>query len=143
MTARTLSNACYKFAETAAPLLHITDESHHQLALELIEELLLKASDNEADPLNAIIGMISHSIESYENQQDEFVAFEKAAMNDDDGGVAALRHLMDQYDLGVSDLPEIGSKSMVSMVLANKRALNKEHIKALSKRFNVSPALFF
>ncbi|MDN5451459.1 MAG: helix-turn-helix domain-containing protein, partial [Enterobacterales bacterium] len=43
-----------------------------------------------------------------------------------------------------SDLAsEIGSKSLVSMILSGKRSLTIEHIKALSKRFNVRPDLFF
>ena len=54
-----------------------------------------------------------------------------------------LRLLMDQYDLGVADLPEIGSKSMVSRVLSGERSLNKKHIKALSERFGIDPGLFF
>jgi len=36
-----------------------------------------------------------------------------------------------------------GSKSMVSRVLSGERSLNKNHIMALSKRFNIDPGLFF
>ncbi len=50
---------------------------------------------------------------------------------------------MNQYNLGVSDVPEIGSKSMVSRVLSGKRDLNKNHIKALSDRFDINPDIFF
>lgn len=57
--------------------------------------------------------------------------------------LAVLRLLMDQYSLGTNDLPEIGSKSMVSRVLSGERALSKNHIKALSERFNIDPDLFF
>ena len=53
-----------------------------------------------------------------------------------------LRLLMDQYDLGVADLPEIGSKSMVSRVLSGERSLNKKHITALSERFGINPGFF-
>lgn len=52
-----------------------------------------------------------------------------------------LRLLMTQHQLGTADLPEIGSKSMVSRVLSGQRALNKKHIAALSKRFQVDPGL--
>jgi HTH-type transcriptional regulator/antitoxin HigA len=57
--------------------------------------------------------------------------------------LAMLRLLMDQHDLGTADLPEIGSKSMVSRVLSGERNLNKHHIQALSKRFGIDPGLFF
>jgi hypothetical protein len=36
-----------------------------------------------------------------------------------------------------------GSESIVSEVLSGKRELNKNHIERLSKKFKVSPALFF
>lgn len=54
-----------------------------------------------------------------------------------------LRMLMAQHHLGMADLPEIGSKSMVSRVLSGERKLNKQHIKALSELFQVDPGLFF
>ena len=42
-----------------------------------------------------------------------------------------------------SGVPIFGCESIVSEVLHKKRDLNKTHIKKLSKRFNVSPAVFF
>ncbi len=54
-----------------------------------------------------------------------------------------LRLLMDQRGLGTADLPEIGSKSMVSRVLSGERDLSKKHIQGLSKRFGINPGLFF
>lgn len=58
--------------------------------------------------------------------------------------VSALRLLMEQLGLGVNDLPEIGSKSYVSKILNERdRQLTRQHIEALSRRFQVSPALFF
>ena len=55
-----------------------------------------------------------------------------------------LRTLMDANDLRQKDLaPIFGSESIVSEVLHKKRELNKSHIEKLSKRFNVSPAVFF
>jgi len=52
--------------------------------------------------------------------------------------------LMDQHELGVADLPEIGSKSLVSKILNERdRQLTRQHIDALSRRINISPALFF
>jgi HTH-type transcriptional regulator/antitoxin HigA len=55
-----------------------------------------------------------------------------------------LRTLMDAHDLRQKDLaPIFGSESIVSEVLHKKRDLNKTHIEKLSKRFHVSPAVFF
>ncbi|HKO05324.1 MAG TPA: hypothetical protein VJW51_11275 [Candidatus Acidoferrales bacterium] len=58
--------------------------------------------------------------------------------------VEVLRALMDANDLRQKDLvPIFGSESIVSEVLHRKRDLNKTHIEKLSKRFHVSPAVFF
>ena len=62
---------------------------------------------------------------------------------DQPADLAVLRLLMDQHGLGTADLPEIGSKSMVSRVLSGERSLSKKHIQALSKRFGINPGLFF
>ena len=51
--------------------------------------------------------------------------------------LATLRRLMAQHRLRTADLPEIGSKSMVSRVLSGERGLNKNHIRGLSRRFGI------
>ncbi|GAB4353407.1 MAG: type II toxin-antitoxin system antitoxin HigA [Gammaproteobacteria bacterium] len=142
MTAVAFKDVCHSFAQAAAPYLHITDEKHYQEALELVESLLEEAEDSLDDPLNAVIEMLSRAIEAYENADEELVAFEKRAM-DQPADLAMLRLLMDQHGLGTADLPEIGSKSMVSRVLSGKRSLSKKHIQALAERFGISPGLFF
>src|SRR5260370_28388489 len=51
---------------------------------------------------------------------------------------------MDANNLRQKDLvPIFGSESIVSEVLHRKRDLNRAHIEKLSKRFHVSPAVFF
>jgi HTH-type transcriptional regulator/antitoxin HigA len=51
---------------------------------------------------------------------------------------------MTANDLRQKDLaPLFGSESIVSEVLSGKRGLNKRHIEKLSRRFKVSPELFF
>jgi HTH-type transcriptional regulator/antitoxin HigA len=62
---------------------------------------------------------------------------------DQPADLAMLRLLMDQHGLGIADLPEIGSKSMVSRVMSGKRDLSKKHIQALAARFGINPGLFF
>jgi HTH-type transcriptional regulator/antitoxin HigA len=108
----------------------------------LIENLLEEGEDSPDDPLNAVIEMLSRAIEAYENKDDVMAAFEKRVM-DQPADLAVLRLLMDQHALGTADLPEIGSKSMVSRVLSGERNLSKKHIQALSERFGIYPGLFF
>jgi len=142
MTAVAFKDACHSFARAAAPYFHITDEKHYEEALELVESLLEEAKDSPDDPLNAVIDMLGHAIEIYENEDEALALFEKQAM-DQPSDLAMLRLLMDQHGLGTADLPEIGSKSMVSRVLSGKRSLNKKHIQALAERFGINPGLFF
>ena len=108
----------------------------------MVESLLEEAKDSPDDPLNAVIEMLSRAIETYENKDKELAAFEKHAMGQPTD-LAMLKLLMDQHGLGTADLPEIGSKSMVSRVLSGKRSLNKKHIQALAERFGINPGLFF
>ena len=58
--------------------------------------------------------------------------------------VTVLRFLMERHGLSQKDLiPEFGAESTVSLVLAGKRQMNRDHIAKLSARFHVSPAVFF
>jgi HTH-type transcriptional regulator/antitoxin HigA len=55
-----------------------------------------------------------------------------------------IAFLMEQHGLKQKDLTDVfGTASIVSEVLNGKRELNKEQIRRLSARFNVSPELFF
>jgi len=51
---------------------------------------------------------------------------------------------MEAHDLRQKDLVDIfNTESVASEVLSGKRELTREHIKRLSARFHVSPAVFF
>ena len=50
---------------------------------------------------------------------------------------------MAEHEMNQRDLTEIGSQGVVSEILNGKRELNVRQIKALSKRFHVSPIVFF
>jgi HTH-type transcriptional regulator/antitoxin HigA len=58
--------------------------------------------------------------------------------------VEVLRTLMEANELRQKDLaPILGTESIVSEILRGKRELNKGQIEKLSKRFRISPAVFF
>ncbi|MGH9453770.1 MAG: helix-turn-helix domain-containing protein [Terriglobia bacterium] len=58
--------------------------------------------------------------------------------------VDVLRFLLDHNGLAQRDIAtELGSESTVSLVLSGKRPLNRDHIERLSRRFQVSPSVFF
>ena len=117
---------------------HIANEDEYHRALELMEELI-----EEYDSYKWLIEVLSASIERWENESDEFADFNSRIENLD-LEVATLRTIMNQYQLKADDLKDvIGGKSLVSMILNGTRKLTKEHIQALSSRFNISPAVFF
>lgn len=58
--------------------------------------------------------------------------------------VDVLRFLLECNGLSQRDISsELGSEATVSLVLSGKRQLTREHIARLSRRFRVSPAVFF
>jgi HTH-type transcriptional regulator/antitoxin HigA len=58
--------------------------------------------------------------------------------------IEVIEELMAANDLKSKDLIGIfATESVVSEVLAGKRRLTVDHIRRLSERFNVSPAVFF
>ncbi|EPF12823.1 MULTISPECIES: type II toxin-antitoxin system HigA family antitoxin [Cedecea] len=122
----------------AVPLLaESASEKDYLAALELVEYLLLN------DPVNPLLELVSTKITAYENSQPEVQAF-REEMLAIPAGVAMLKTLMEHHQLKQSDFQqEIGSKSMVSRILKGERQLTTEHIRRLSRRFGISPALFF
>lgn len=59
-------------------------------------------------------------------------------------GVEVLKELMDANGLRQKDLADdLGGESIVSLILKEKRQLNRQQMEKLSRRFHVSPAVFF
>lgn len=118
---------------------HINNQDDYERALELMDELIDDYETNKQ-----LIQLLATSLERWEDGAVEFADFNKALAGVEPG-IAVLKTLMIQHRLGVADLPELGSKSNVSKLLntAEGKKLTRQHIEALSKRFSVSPALFF
>lgn len=111
----------------------ITSERQHEEYLSVLDKLAskLRPTAEEEKYAQVLLGLI----EAYE-QEHHPVA--------DASPVEVLRTLMSANGLRQKDLvPIFGSESIVSEVLNHKRELNKAHISKLSKRFHVSPAVFF
>ena len=111
----------------------ITSERQHEEYLSVLDRLARK--DNPTGEEEKYAEVLMTLIEAYE---EEHHSVPEASP------VEVLRTLMDANDLRQKDLaPIFGSESIVSEVLHKKRGLNKTHIEKLSKRFRVSPAVFF
>jgi HTH-type transcriptional regulator/antitoxin HigA len=122
-----------KYALEVSSPAPITSERQHEEYLSVLDKLASKANPTSEEEKYAEVLMTL--IEAYEEEHHSVP---------DASPIAVLRALMDANDLRQKDLVTIfGSESIVSEVLHKKRALNKAHIEKLSKRFHVSPALFF
>lgn len=96
--------------EKAGFICRITDDLEYESAIALMEEFI-----DDYDYNLPLIEILSNSIERWEDQSKSFSAFNKCIQKMD-SGVNVLKLLMQQHDLGVAHLPEIGSKSLVSKI---------------------------
>lgn len=111
----------------------ITSERQHEEYASVLDKLASK--ENPSNQEEKYAEVLLTLVEAYE---------EKHHAIPDASPVEVLRALMDANDLRQKDLASIfGSESIVSEVLHKKRDLNKAHIEKLSKRFRISPAVFF
>ena len=101
----------------------------------LMDSILKEVGDDEDHELADLLDIVSTLVAQYENaNQLELSPVEPREV---------LRFLMEQHGLRQSHLAkELGTQSVVSEVLAGQRELNTRQIRALSRRFKVSPAVF-
>jgi len=119
--------------QTVQPYLTIRNEREYDSAVKRLNDLLDEIGDDERHPLYSLLDTLGTLIHVYEEQHHSMPDCE---------GVEALQYLMDEHELAQTDMPEIGSQGVVSEILSGKRQLNTRQIRALAKRFRVSPAVF-
>lgn len=118
--------------QKGAPRLIRNDEELTKYTSELFE---LTSKEKTTPEEDEAIELLTLLIEHYEAEQFPVPKADPAAV---------LRFLMMSRGLSQKDLTrEFGVESTVSLVLSGKRRLNVNHIAKLSKRFKVSPAVFF
>jgi HTH-type transcriptional regulator/antitoxin HigA len=115
------------------PLLIIHDEQEYDAAIERLNELVDEIGTDEHHPLYELLDTLGILIEAYEESHHPVPAARPAEM---------VRYFMEENGLAQEQLPEIGSQGVVSEVLSGKRELNVRQIRALARRFHVSPAVF-
>jgi HTH-type transcriptional regulator/antitoxin HigA len=111
----------------------ISSPEQHETYISRLLELQRKAnrSAQETETAKLLVVLIA----DYEAKH---VVVEKAS------GVEVLRELMAANGLRQKDLAgDLGGESIVSLILQEKRQLNRQQMEKLSHRFHVSPAVFF
>ena len=119
-------------ARTLPGVIHSEDENEHFIAI--LEKLEHRSNEWSAAEAK-IAELLTLLIEEFEDRNYKL----KAATPID-----VLHELMESNGLKQKDLVDIfGAESTVSAILNGKRDMTREHIKRLSHRFQVSPAVFF
>lgn len=118
------------------PLQPITTKAEHALALKVLEKLISYINEEKQSDqgVEVYLNTLAELAGDYEKSH-----FKTSTIN----GVEMLAYLMELQGLNQSDLSdELGGQPVVSQILKGKRDLNLRQIKALAKRFNVSPEVF-
>ncbi|TGK58174.1 helix-turn-helix domain-containing protein [Leptospira wolffii] len=109
-----------------------SDKQYKKL-LKALDELIDEVGNNEKHPLAPLMETVGNLIEEYEKDNFESI---------DADPVEVLKYLMEESGFTQKDMSELGSQGVVSEILNGKRELNVRQIKALGKKFKVSPAVF-
>lgn len=109
-----------------------TPEDYETLLGNLRETIEL-VGNRPNSPLAGLIKAMSRAAKEYEGTY---------LLEQQGGALLALRYLIKLHGVKQAELKEIGSQGVVSEVLSGKRSLTIRHVRALSKKFNVSPNTF-
>lgn len=112
----------------------IRDETHYEALLAFVDECFELIGGDESHPVFALVDVVGDRIREYENRVHPWP--------DTSTPATVLAYLMAEHGLRQCDLPEVGAQSVVSEVLAGKRALNLRQVKALAQRFSVPMEMF-
>jgi len=118
------------------PLQLITTKAQHVAALNVVEKLIsfINAGNINDEGIKVYLKTLSELVGDYEKMN-----FDTATTS----GKDMLAYLMELQGLNQKDLArELGGQPIVSKILKGERELNLRQIRALSKRFKVSPEVF-
>lgn len=116
-----------------APIFSLRDETEYEAAVERLNALVDEVGTNEKHPLYGLLDTLGSVIHAYEEQHHTIAKT---------SGVEALQFLMEEHGLTAPNLTELGTPADVELILAGKRELSMEQVRALAARFHVSPAVF-
>ena len=111
----------------------VRDEAHYHELLAFVDEAFERFGENDKHPIFGLVSVVADRIREYE---DRVHPLPLLAPNE------LLRELMAEHGIKQSELPEVGTQSVVSEVLSGKRTLNLRQVKALADRFHVPMEVF-
>lgn len=107
----------------------------YKALVEALDAILDAGGADERNPLAQLAAMVGDLVADYESRKRPMRA-------DTTTPVSRLAYLMEQHALAQSDLPEVGSQSVVSEILSGKRKINLRQAKALAERFRLPLEVF-
>lgn len=107
----------------------IRDEAHYNELLTFVDECFERFGDDDAHPVFVLVDLVANRIRDFEALRQPWPSASTQATR--------LAFLLEQHGLRQCDLPEVGAQSVVSDVLAGKRALNLRQVTALAQRFGL------
>lgn len=107
----------------------IRDEAHYSELLEFVDEAFERFGDDDGHPIFALVSLVADRIREYEARVHPWP--------DTSTPASVLAFLMSEHGLRQCDLPEVGTQSVVSDILAGKRKPNLRQVKALAERFGI------
>lgn len=112
----------------------VRDEAHYAQLLDVVDHVADVVARDETSPLAGLLPVLADRIREYEDRVHPWP--------DDSTPATVLSTLMQAHGLRQSELPEVGTQSVVSEVLSGKRKLNLRQVEALAKRFSVPMEVF-
>ena len=117
------------------PLRPIRDTVDYNNAVEVLDRLAVldRRTADQEDYLETLATLVS-------KYDEEHYAEDLSKL----GPLTSLQYLMDQHGLNGSQLGELlgNNRSLGGKILRGERQLSKAHIRVLTERFRVNPALF-
>lgn len=109
------------------------NEDDYDALVLAVDELLEITGDDESHPLMSLVDIIGDWIEEWDHTHHPMAQA---------SGEEVLGYMMREHGLTQSDLPGVGTQSVVSEILSGKRKLNLRQIRWLAEHFNVPIDVF-
>ncbi|MHA3736234.1 helix-turn-helix domain-containing protein [Pseudomonas sp. Eth.TT006] len=120
--------------EFVSPLLRKPkNEEDYDALVQAVGEILELTGDDESHPLASLVDIISDWIAEWDRTHHPMA---------EASGEEVLGYMMREHGLTQSDLPGVGTQSVVSEILNGKRKLNLRQVRWLADYFKVPAEVF-
>jgi HTH-type transcriptional regulator/antitoxin HigA len=120
--------------EFVSPLLRKPkSEADYDTLVRALDELLEMTGDDEFHPLMSLVDIIGDWVAEWDQKHHPMPVA---------SGAEVLGYMMREHGLTQSDLPGVGTQSVVSEILSGKRQLNLRQVRWLAEHFNVPVEVF-